>query len=511
MGKMKRLESRVGGKCRPGAGLPLVWLVVLFALLSAGTKLPGQYLGGGRPMSRQEMVDSLAARLDTAAATALRAEMPDSAARVAADSNAALRLGMARGDSAKIDTTAIRPGTNTTVNKFFSGGKLDSLKINATGGGGGIPYDTTLYNYVLGTVVDSALFGGFSKFIKVTAGRNDSTAADTLKWCIDQIKATGGTILIALSSADTMFWYDTDRDSLPTIGGIAKPVYIMGLGKDITFWSALDETSIAFNFTANRHCGTGNGFLEISGITIRSYLNSYTTGNFVKFYLVGRSFIRNCRFVNAFFQERLLTGIGADSVMTVENCEFGLADATEGTVAAIGGGVLRIINCSGFIEIPDTRCTLEITGCNFRVKEIYDNSTVQILRLTGNRFQLINNGTYEGIGGSWAAYATGNYFKGDDAVDIGASQKSYFSGNVFEDCGLSAFYGMAAGNTFISSGTGIVFAGISSASTANNFYGCTTAININSQSGIVCHGNASWDCPTDISGTPATNTDNTAW
>jgi len=522
---MKRLESRVGGKCRPGPGLPLVWAAVLFALLSAGTKADGQYLGGGRPMTRQEMVDSLSARLDTAAATALRAEMPDSAARVAADSNAALRLGIARGDSAKIDTSAIRAGSNVTLDKYYSQGRLDSLRISAAGagGGGGLAHDTIYYKRIFGfTRQDSAAYASFSGFRYIVGGRADSLAGDTLVAAIKACK-TGGNILIL--GGDSLYCFV--GDSLLPADSISGTVNINGIGRDRSIIAGVDHGfSNGALFFRGRFKG---GKIRFNDLAVINTAGAQTQDNYSN--VIGFVAKANAEFNSCFLSGPAVGWLGVvtsgtDSIISFNNCVLDRLVMTTRTDSAANGAFVELNGCRGSLwDFYHYRSNLSgamvftFVGCDLTVNRIRFtgyNTTAPLLMSGCKLRQYHASAEYpiwvELPGAVNQISGSNFYFDANATYNAIAINNGDINGCGFYDGGviLTGTGGSVKGSGFYSSVSGAYIIAGYNAVLSNNFVGCTTAIYVaGSLTGVVVHGNTGVSNSTSINGTPNVNTDNT--
>ncbi len=417
-------------------------------------------------------------------------------------------------DSTRLDSVAAAGEAEDTLLHA----RIDSVRDNTGGGGSGAPaLDTLFYDYILGfTVADSLRAGGYSKFIRLGGTQADTSDADTLIWCIDQLKASGGDIYICGTPADTIWWYyaGTSYDSLPTAGGIDGIVTVDGDGMDKVIHAHIANTNIPFEWTVDRHAGVGSGSLIWRNQQFYNLIGSNYQATRVR---SGRVEIYDSRVINSWYYHQQDAAVTThDSVNLYQRVVFGSAAmTTEGGHQAGAGAYINVTDCTGFYEAADNRHTsLNITACVFaKVKLIQSNNGVQT-NIVGNRMNFISTGT-EGIQlGSTKAHIQGNVFiaPADGSVPYmisGTSGEASITGNSLYDGGLNV--GRSSGNYIYSAATGWLNPTASGYSMGNVYSFCTTAININGGINAVVHGNVYRVCTTDLSGTPVTNTDNSSF
>ncbi len=472
--------------------------MALALLLVCAAPSLAQYIGSSRPLGGRQTLDSLAAKADTQSVRILEQRVDS--------------------DSIRLDSVATASAAQDTL----LDARIDSVRDNPSGGGGGgaPALDTLIYDYILGfTAADSQRAGGYSRFIMLGGTQADTSDSDTLIWCIDQLKASGGDIYVCGTSADTIWWYKggTAYDSLPTAGGIDGTITVTGDGKDKTIFRGGPSGSYSiFKFTADRHAGVGGAALRFRNLQFYAGKNDWFPTMIVD---LGRVEIEQCRLIKTWWEHynNAAGSAAGDSTLLIQNCVFGTPDfSTPGEVMGYNAAHVIVMNSTGYFSTIESRMgssgTYTISGNVFRkVKSIQAGTGGGWWYIIGNKMTFINT-TYEAINvaGNYAKIL-GNVFIGpsDDSVPYAVTNTESFSslvGNDFWYCGAST--SNANGNNFYDSATGWRAGNNSSYAIGNSFQNCTTAIDINAKTTVVLHGNVYRTCTTDVSGTPGTDTDN---
>lgn len=512
--------------------MKLFFKMSLTLLLLYAAPATAQYIGSSRPLGRAQTLDSLAAKADTQSVRVLEQRADSDSARIDTLEQRSIV------DSTRLDSVAVASAAEDTLleNKAEADSgylhtRIDSVRDNAGGGGGGgaTPLDTLFYDYILGfTAIDSQRAGGYSKYIdldgSITAA--DSNDADTLIWCIDQIKATGGRIYICGTPADTIYWFAgaSFHDSLPSSGGIDGTIIIDADGMDRVIHTIKDKTGYSFYWTADRHAGIGGAKLIWRNQQFFNQRQGYTGANYVAFHgLHGSQTFQNCRLIHTVLSQgggSVATAAG-DSTLMVENCVMGSYDlSSPGGVGGLAEGHVIVRNCTGNFAMPDTRTgttgRIFISGNVFRrCREITAGGTNSgFWEISNNIIHFYDgSGAYEGItmGSTNRVRLFFNQLYGpsDGSVaNLVQSSHSYTNtdNNYYEYGGFSG--GKATNSTFMWSATGVIASGNSGYFKNNHFHICTTGLNVNGKTGLVVDGNVFAGCTTDISGSPAVDTDN---
>lgn len=529
------------------------WLLIILALLPtmlwgqtspALNTLTGPYRGpmsGVTPKTLKDSIDVLEARLLAAISDstglafdsvyALSAALADMRNRYLADSTAltakmdslaaasktqddslAVRMQRAARDSAAADTVGLTAGSGISI----TGTAPHRYTIAATGGsggGGGLPYDTTLYKRILGWPSDSALYSTFSgwRMLDNRAAKADSATGDSLWSNINQLKTSGGRILIL--GADTVHVYRlTAYDSLPTAGGITSTVSVYGTPRTVI--QCKDASAAPFSFTVNRPAGTGTAFLEFRNLRIKT-----TAAAALISVSRGRLLFDNCDMDGGMLTIPMADGNAGDSLIVFNNCR--LLDAVINISAR--GGLLRVENCEGNIATSNPN---------------FSGPTLHAAKY-GWHFidsRMLGIGSIESSGGSFPVFISGGSLRQT------VSNKSMFNYCNIQASGVSfyfhpsattyAFIGTNHTYNSLSSYTGCFFWGGGASAMSLQVTGCTfrgsaTAINLSyggvvnsctvqgATTAVVCgggyttkiHGLAQNGCSTFISGTPTTVAD----
>lgn len=462
-------------------------IVVALFFLGLPAAAQGQYVGAQRAMPRAEALDSLAA--------------------------AAGRDSILAAD--RIGRDYYRAGANVHIATHGSPG--DSATISASGGTGA-PCDTVLYDYILCWLgKNDHLVPDYSGKMVLSGGAADSASGDSLYSAIDQLKNTGGVILI--TAGDTIRDFaGSAYDSLPTPGGITRTVVVRGQGRDRSVLAGKSAAgTLTFYWTLNRGAGQNGAELVFEDLTIAypaaAYSNlSWRSGNLA---------FRNCVLSGDIVNLGPLPGSVAENSrnLVIQNCEL------RNSRLYLIGSVFRVQLTGSCGALADWRMRghsstdssrYEITGGSYTVSSIEGYPGYQSvhswngvhIRFTGGTYPYYNYGrayfngcTIEGPVGSTAS----NYlaFKGFASV----------SGCTFWRAGIYADHAGAAiqGNSFWYSSTGVVTNADGVAVKANAFNYCTTGVNGASASNTRLQTNTFYNCATATSGSFATDTDNVSW
>ena len=367
---IRMINSVAGGAIRKAARVWPVLTLLVFLLCLTDPEAAGQYVGTSRPPGRQELADSLAAKLDTGMASILRAEMRDSAAPVAGDSSDVIRLEFSRADSAKIDTAAIRAGNNVTLGRHFSGGKLDSLVISSSGSAASA---ARIYRLTIGP--DSGSTWVYPQ--------DDSTFAGLLQTALDSAYKLAGSI------ASTAYYNGVTVKIAEGIYSINDTIF----APDTSLWPSW--TTVTYTYPAIRAVvieGLGPGTVfnfvrAASNDSINGYFLDTTTG----------------RWYNLTFRDLTLNNPGNSSYgpfrinygspnVTFERVNFGTWYLQPGSVGAptncanlFVGGNGKNVDATG-----DLAFNWNFINCNFtRVKAV--NLNFGDITLTGCRLNAVNS------------------------------------------------------------------------------------------------------------------------
>lgn len=472
-------------------------VMLVLMLLPAG--LAAQYVGTGRPFDSRAMLDSLAAKSDTSVLRAVR-NVQDSLASASRTADSVL-------SALKIGRNYYKAGANVTLTTHGVPGDSVTIGSSCSGGGGGLPYDTTLYRRILGWPSDSALYAMFSgwRMLDNRTARADSATGDSLWSSIDQLKSTGGRILVL--GADTVHVYRlTAYDSLPASGGISRTVTVQGTPETVI--QLKDSGASPFTFTVNRPAGTGNAFLEFRNLRM---ITATATGQMHLYR--GRLRFENCDVDGGLPYIAPLDGNAGDSLVVFKACRF--------------GDVYSYISSRvGFVSIED--CEGNVLSSNWSSSGIAQNASrygVHIInpRNLGFNITTSNSGNFDlwAVGGS--IRQTGNYRLFEYCNTHASGVLFYFNPNAspanttvgvnhsynslgsFEGCsfwngGVAGASIRVTGCYFYNSPTAMSFysGGSLNSCTVQN---ATTAVSANSQTKI--HGLLHSGCSTIISGTPA--------
>lgn len=334
----------------------------------------------------------------------------------------------------------------------------------------------------------------------------DSATGDSLWSNINQLKTSGGRILIL--GADTVHVYRlTAYDSLPTAGGITSTVSVYGTPRTVI--QCKDASAAPFSFTVNRPAGTGKAFLEFRNIRIKT-----TAAAALISVARGRLLFDNCDMDGGLLTTPIADGNAGDSLIVFNNCRLG--DAILYSSARMG--FISLDNCEGNLSTGNPN----ISG-----------PTVHAAK---NGWHFINSRNL-GIGSISSSVGSGPVF-----ISGGSLRQTVTNKSMFEYCNIQAsgvsFYFHPSATTYafigtnhtwnsLSSYTGCFFWGGGASAVYLQVTGCTfrgsaTAINLSfggvvnsctvqgATTAVVCgagyttkiHGLAQNGCSTFISGTP---------
>ena len=478
--------------------------MVTLALMFLPAGLAAQYVGTGRPFDSRAVLDSLAAKSDTSALRAVRS-VQDSLASASRSADSVL-------SAIKIGRDYYKAGANVTLTTHGAPGDSATIGVSVNGGGGGgLPYDTTLYRRILGWPSDSALYGRFSgwRMLDNRTTRADSATGDSLWSSIDQLKTTGGRILVL--GADTVHVYRlTAYDSLPTAGGITSTVSVYGTPRTVI--KCKDAGAAPFSFTVNRPAGTGTAFLEFKNL--RMIMGSVTNQMYV---CRGRLRFENCDIDGGIPNFSFADGNAGDSLAVFKACRFG--DVYSYISNRVG--FISFENCEGnFLSSNWSPSGITQNASRFGVHIINPRNlgfaastssagnfdlwiTGGSIRQTGN-YNLFEYCNTHASGVQF--YFNPNASPANAVVGVNHSYNGYGS---FEGC--SFWNGGAAGASirvtgcyFYNSPTAMAFFSGGSLNSCN-VQNATTAVSANATTKI--HGLLHSGCSTLISGTPAALTD----
>lgn len=483
------------------------WLLIILALLPtmlwgqtspALNTLTGPYRGlisWVTPKTLKDSIDVLEARLlavisdSTGLAFdsvyALSAALTDVRNRYLADSTAKANL---------INTLDSRVDADSA--------RLDSLRLASAR-----QDDTTLYKRILGWPSDSALYSTFSgwRMLDNRAAKADSATGDSLWSNINQLKTSGGRILIL--GADTVHVYRlTAYDSLPTAGGITTTVSVQGTPSTVI--QLKDSNASPFSFTINRPAGSGTAFLEFRDLRM---ITANNTG--MMYVYRGRLRFDNCDIDGGLPYILTSEGNAGDSLIIFKGCRFG------NVYSYISGRV-------GFISIED--CEGNVLSSNWSPSGITQNASrygVHIInpRNLGFSTSTSSAGSFDLWITGGSICQTGNYRLFEYCNTHASGVQFYFNPNAsaanatvginYSYNGMASFEGCSFWNGGVAGAsirvTGCYFY---NSPTAMAFYSggslnsctvqsATTAVSANVNTKI--HGLLHSGCSTLISGTPA--------
>jgi len=507
-------------------------------LLCAPGWLPGQYVGNSRPLAGAAILDSLAAKSDTAALRRVLSRLDSlAAASGVQDDSLAAR---------KADRDFIRAGSNITVTRHGDLSRPDSVTIAgaAAGGGGGMPVDTTLYQRILGWPEDSATYGAFSGFrlLDNRTARADSATGDSLWSSVNALRSTGGNILVL--PGDTIHDYrGTVYDSLS--GAITKTVTVQGADRYRIILSGTRNStgSAVFRFPV------GRGAQNTAVLVFRDMTLVYNQANqsgigweygnltFERCKLDGEIVFdlanatknvpqnsRTIRFSGCELNNLRLYQYQTKAIVYFQGCFGSIAYMYANgpyftTAGARDSAYLFIdnshLNIASWATSQDCPITLYITGSTI------ENGAGASFYMYGTQF--ISGSTFVPAPGCHTAWTFG---MAESDCYVSGSGFHYVTLNVYNSSGNVSgcqFYGSGVnhgtggtvrvvGNTFYGSTSGVAVNSTSNnVVTANSFTACTTGAATTGGSGNRLHGNHFYGCSTAITGTWATDTDNVSW
>ncbi|OGG01272.1 MAG: hypothetical protein A3F83_06055 [Candidatus Glassbacteria bacterium RIFCSPLOWO2_12_FULL_58_11] len=266
--------------------------------------------------------------------------------------------------------------------------------------------------------------------LNITAGI-DSTSEDSLWYAVDRLKSTGGDIYI--KSGDTL-WLTRGGghlDSLPTTGGITKPVRIWGNSKGLRPVISLSDTNAntySFVFTAGRNCSAG---MEWNNILFSGRVKAPVSNasDYCQLKVsAGQMRFNNCRFRGSSFWTAC-TG-GADSTWYFRNCEMDSASFS------FDGPVYDVtwLSCSGTVNGLN-QCKsnngsgvgawFRMVDCDLTILNRFESRNYGLLSISGGRFYFPGNTCFiacymlaSGARFDWKASDTNTYLYGFQQTQI---------------------------------------------------------------------------------------------